>query len=157
MKLELEVKTKEEAEKLIKQLQEFVEEEKDSLYPNIKDGEVYYYMTSTGDIRNSSYRDVSTECLANIYITREIAEKALQFKKSRKVWNFIENWAMHNSTFEPDWNDVWQYKYCICYSNSSNIWIRTDNVSSNCGVMYFSSEESEELLKILNSSDEYKL
>jgi hypothetical protein len=154
MKLELEVKTKEKAEELIKQLQEFVEE--NTLYPNIKKG-VYYYIDHMGNFRMGDKKDTGTEDLANIYATQEIAEKALAFKKNRKVWNFIENWAMHNSTFEPDWEDGEQVKYYVWYDSETFIWDMYYTYTTNVGIVYMSKEECEKLEEILNSSDKYKL
>lgn len=154
MKLELEVKTKEKAEELIKQLQEFIEENK--IYPNIEKG-VYHYIDNRGDFRMGDKKDVATEYLANIYATREVVEKALEFKKSRKVWNFIENWAMHSSTFEPDWSDGEQAKYYVWYDSETSIWDMYYTYTTNVGMVYMSEEECEKLVKILNSSDGYKL
>lgn len=153
MKLELEIKTKESAEKLIKQLQEFVEEKNETLYPKI---ETYWCIGSTGDIYTRDIADYSSKYLANIYKTREIAEKALQFKKSRKIWNFIENWAMHNSSFILNWRDNRSKKYSVYYSNYSEKWVMTYDLSDNHGAIQLSETEAEKLIEILNSSDEYK-
>lgn len=157
MKLELEIKTKEAAEKLIKQLQEFVKGKNETLYPKTK---TYWCIGVTGDIytKDIAEADYSSKYLANIYKTREIAEKAFQFKKSRIIWNFIENWAMHNSSFVPDWsNDNKNKKYSVFYSNYSKKWMRTHNLSDNYGCVPLSETEAEKLIEILNSSDEYKL
>ena len=154
MKLELEVKTKEEAEKLIKRLQEFVEGDK--LYPDIEEESGHYKINSAGQIEKSYLLNVSTEYLANIYKTQEIAVKALQFKKSRKVWNFIENWAMYNSTFEPDWKDNMQCKYYIWYDSKDSMWYTYWTSGTYTSAVYMSKEEANRLVKILNSSDSYK-
>lgn len=156
MKLELEVKTKEEAEKLIKQLQELVEGKKETLYPNIEIGDWYWCIATNGDICTRVIADDSSKYLANIYKTREIAEKALQFKKSRKIWNFIENWAIHNSTFRPDWNDNMQCKYYIWYDSKDSTWYTYWTSGTYTSAVYMSKEEANRLVKILNSSDEYK-
>lgn len=155
MKLELEIKTKEEAESLIKQLQKFVEK-REALYPNI-DGEWYWYIGHEGDICKGSVKDVSTEYLAVIYATEEIAEKALEFEKDRRVWNFIKNWVIHNSTFRPDWNDNMQCKYYIWYDSKNSVWNTYWTSGTYTSAVYMSKEEANRLVKILNSSDSYKL
>ena len=153
MKLEL---TKEEAEKLIKQLQEFVEEKNETLYPDVEKGKDYWYISNTGLLCTGNMHDDSSKYLANIYKTQEIAVKALQFKKSRKVWNFIENWAMHNSTFEPDWKDNMQCKYYIWYDSKDSMWYTYWTSGTYTSAVYMSKEEANRLVKILNSSDSYK-
>jgi hypothetical protein len=157
MKLELEVKTKEEAEKLIEQLQGFIEENNENLYPNISGFDNYYHIDNWGIVKKTSGKTGSTEYLANIYKTEKIAKKALEFKKNRKVWNFIENWAMHNSTFEPDWEDGEQVKYYVWYDSETFIWDMYYTYTTNVGIVYMSKEECEKLEEILNSSDKYKL
>ena len=161
MKLELEVKTKEEAERLIKQLQEFVEEKKETLYPNIESCDMFYIIDREENIVGMNYNHwidtFERKDLANYYESREIAQKSLQFKKSRKVWNFIENWAMHNSTFEPDWNSEGQVKYYVVYYSKASRWDTSYSYTVNANVVYVSKEEADRLVKILNSSDEYRL
>lgn len=161
MKLELEVKTKEDAEKLVEQLQGFVEEKQKSLYPDIEKGKMFYVISDREAVEGLNYytriKEFDKKDLANIYTTRKIAEKALAFKKNRKVWNFIENWAMHNSTFEPDWSDGEQVKYYIWYDSETSTWDMYYTYTTNVGILYMSKEACEKLVKILNSSDEYKL
>lgn len=161
MKLELEVKTKEEAEELIKKLQEFVEEKNETLYPNVEKGNMFYIIDKDEEVCGLNYYSFidkfDKKDLANIYKTQEIAQKALAFKKSRKVWNFIENWAMHNYTFRPDWNDDMQCKYYIWYDSKDSVWDTYWTSGIYTSAVYMSKEEANRLVKILNSSDEYKL
>ncbi len=157
MKLELEVKTKEEVEKLIKQLQEFGEEKNETLYPDVEKGKDYWYISNTGLLCTGNMHDDSSKYLANIYKTQEIAVKALQFKKSRKVWNFIENWAIHNSSFVPNWRHNCSKKYSVYYSHHSEKWVTTYDLSDNHGAIPLSETEAKKLIEILNSSDEYKI
>ena len=154
MKLEL---TKEEAEKLIKQLQEFVKEKNETLYPDIKKDEDYWYITNEGLLFKGNINDDTNKYLANIYKTREVAEKALQFKKSRKIWNFIENWAMHNSSFIPNWKHNRSKKYSVYYSHHSEKWVTAYDLSDNHGAIPLSETEAKKLAETLNSSDEYKI
>lgn len=154
MELKVNIESKEQAQEIIKQLQEFINK-KDILSPDIEEGDDYWFINCDGNIYTASVKDIGTEVLANIYKTKEIAERALEFKKSRKVWNFIENWAMHNSDFVPDWSNIWQYKYQVYYSEGK--WNKSVNTINNYGLIYFSEEEAEKLVEILNSSDEYKL
>ena len=156
MELKVNIESKEQVEELIKQLQEYVNK-KDILYPEIEEWDDYWTIGSAGNVYIASGKDVGTEFLANIYKTEEVAQKALAFKKSRKIWNFIENWVMHNSTFEPDWNDGEQVKYYIWYDSETSIWDMYYTYTTNVGIVYMSEEECEKLVKILNSSDEYKL
>ena len=161
MKLELEVNTKEEAEKLIKQLQEFVEEKNETLYPDVEKGNMFYIIDKDEEVCGLNYYSFidkfDKKDLANIYKTQEIAQKALAFKKSRKVWNFIENWAMHNSSFVPNWRHNRSKKYSVYYSHHSEKWVTTYDLSDNHGAIPLSETEAKKLIEILNSSDEYKL
>ena len=159
MRLSVDIKSKEQAEEVIKQLQEFVNK-KDILYPEIEEGKMFYVISDMEKIIGLNYyriKDFDKKDLVNIYKTRDVAEKALEFKKSRKVWNLIENWAMHNSKFKPDWKNTNQPKFFVYYNNKHKIWdISTGYILQYCTI-HLSKEEAEKLIVVLNSSDEYKL
>ena len=159
MELKVNIESKEQAQEIIKQLQEYADK-KDILYPDIEEGKMFYVISDMEEVVGLNchrIKDYGKKDLANIYKTKETAKKALEFKKSRKVWNFIENWAMHNSTFEPDWEDGEQVKYYIWYDSETSIWDMYYTYTTNVGIIYMSEEECEKLVKILNSSDKYKL
>lgn len=159
MKLAVDIESKEQAEEVIKQLQEFVNK-KDILYPEIEECKMFYVISDMEEVIGLNYyriKDFDKKDLVNIYKTRDIAEKALEFKKSRKVWNFIENWVMHNSKFEPDWKNTNQPKFFVYYNNVHKIWYISTSYILQYGTIYLSKEEAEKLIVILNSSDEYKL
>lgn len=159
MRLAVDIESKEKAEEVIKQLQEFVNK-KDILYPEIAEGKMFYVISDMEEVIGLNYyriKDFDKKDLVNIYKTRDIAEKALEFKKSRKVWNFIENWVMHNSKFEPDWKNTNQPKFFVYYNNVHKIWYISTSYILQYGTIYLSKEEAEKLIVILNSSDEYKL
>lgn len=159
MRLAVDIESKEQAEEVIKQLQEFVNK-KDILYPEIEEGKMFYVISDMEEVIGLNYyriKDFDKKDLVNIYKTRDIAEKALEFKKSRKVWNFIENWVMHNSKFEPDWKNTKQPKFFVYYNNLHKIWDISISYTLQYSTIHLPKEEAEKLIVILNSSDEYKL
>ena len=156
MELKVNVESKEQAEKIIERLQEFIDK-KNLLSPKIEEGDDYWAITSVGDIQLASGKDDGTEFLANIYKTRTIAQKALEFKKGRKVWNFIENWAIHNaSSYKPNWDDD-NLKYSVNYSHVTKKWFISWDMEVDRGKIYLLETDANKLVNILNSSDEYKL
>lgn len=160
MKLAVDIKSKEQAEEVIQQLQEFINQN-NKLYPNIEKGKMFYIINNDEEICGLNYNswiDVfHKQDLANIYKTREITERALKFKKSRRIWNFIENWIIHNATYIGNENSK-DTLFTVSYNHAFKFWYVSYNGREyDCGCIFISEKDAEQLVEILNSSDEYKL
>lgn len=120
-----------------------------------EDGDMYFYITHTGDTRISRWIahgiDKSHLNFGNIYRTQEEAEKAiLNIRIRNKLRMFAEE---INGEWRPNWEDHDEIKWYCVYNESTREWLTVEDCFiHSINEIYFKTEELakraiEEVLK----------
>lgn len=98
-------------------------------------GQNYYYVNTNGSVYIS--------CWENSYIDNYRYNFMIIFKTEQECERYLEiQLACQEASFEPDWEDTFQYKYCFCYQHENNT-IRIDffTYTNYNSQFYFESKE----------------
>lgn len=118
----------------------------------IKEPEVYYYLSEAGAVIESEwssgthYAHVLTgeefvqnlKSIGNYFKTREEAEKHLEWLKARSTL------LKDTKGFKPDWNDEDEWKYCVYYNHRDSTFGFGSMSYINDGKIYFETKEDAE-------------
>lgn len=135
--------TQEEVEKIVREYKQTSRYNGRFFFPKI--GETFWYIDYDGEIyfqiyESNCYSDICRITIG-VYRTKEEAEQALKEKQALvRVWKY----AQEKMPFEPDWNDIEQFKFSSMYNFekkslycASNLFLKPQNE-----LPYLKSEEN---------------
>lgn len=137
----------------LEELKKEIENEKNKEEPFIKEGQEYFYIDSTGDVRfgfwNNHPVDQQRLDFGNIFPyteeNKEQVEKEVEFKiRERKLWVEIEMFARQNNEGKIDWNNDEQMKWSLCIEHNETIVIDYGCYYRQLNTVYFTSKELAE-------------
>lgn len=127
-----------------------------------EEGRIYYGINIYANIFATSWTgeggDLEMLSINNIFHTKELAEQALERRKSIvRLWA----WQKANAPFEPDWSDDEQEKFCSYYRRMSKkldyrsyyldqIQTELPYFATSDDVERFNNECREDILKVFN-------
>lgn len=121
---------------------------KEPKYWEPKEGTVYYYVTSEGDVTDITVGVEDSSLFHNIFQTRDQAKKAAEYMRRSNA--IIRACLLVDPDFVSDWSDHTQAKWGVFYSHEINSWISGCSCVVNenpCKVS--TKEKAEEVCRLL--------
>lgn len=112
-----------------------------------REGELYFYINSNGDIKFSYYntRSIDKRCIGNFFKTDEEADHMVE---KLKVIKELQDFALEHNDEEIDWVDNEQDKWEISYKDSNVEPICNNYYRAQAFNIYFASKEiAQEAIK----------
>ena len=120
------------------------ETKKDSPFKRQKYGDVYYHITSTGEVTSFSELDYPSDLArydnANYCTDKELLEqRALEEILARRLWRY----SMEHGGDKIDWSDGQQCKYAIYYdAENGSFYITCNTTCQTANTAYFIDRET---------------
>ena len=135
----------------LEELKKEIENEKNKKKPFIEEGQEYYFIDSTGDVRFDFWNNHPVNrqrldfgnCFPYTEENKEQVEKEVNLiAERRKLQNEMEMFARLNNDHEIDWSNTEQQKWYLCIDYEDNeVDMRYTYYYREPNITYFTSEE----------------
>ena len=135
----------------LEELKKEIENEKNKKKPFIEEGQEYYFIDSTGDVRFDFWNNHPVNrqrldfgnCFPYTEENKEQVEKEVNLiAERRKLQNEMEMFARLNNDYEIDWSNTEQQKWYLCIDYEDNeVDMRYTYYYREPNITYFTSEE----------------
>jgi len=128
----------------------------DGYIDEMKIGDKFFYTYYDGTIMSPEHTwtgdlfDRNKMLMAEVYKTKEIAEKVARIHSVDNVYCWLENYIAHHSDWEADWQNDNQKKFSLLYSYNDKVWSIEAYDKIRYATSYMSEEMALEILDILN-------
>ena len=111
----------------------------------LQSGDTFYWVAHNGEIENTYFLANSNSDIRTVKFGNACKDEDYMKKRAKEIrlYNLLSNFAYQvNEGWEPDWENINQYKWFVYRSNSSHVWRTAYYCEMQCvNEVYFQTQE----------------